>query len=83
MEQKEESEENKTIRNWLSNITSWFGKKKEIERIRVVTSKQTFWVSNPKKMKWWKGFVERQSASMLMNKNNTALPARITKVVYK
>jgi hypothetical protein len=75
--------ENPKIKNLLNKLKSWFTSNKEIARIRVVTSKQAFWVSNPKKIKFWKGFCEKQSAALLMSSDDVALPARITKVIYK
>ncbi len=75
-------EENKAVTSILSNIKKWFSKKNQIVRIRVVTPKQIFWVSNPKKMKFWKGLAQGQ-ASALMSKVGQRPGVYISKVVYK
>lgn len=83
-EEKNLSNTQKKINNMLSSIHSWFGKKKDILRIRVTNGKQTFWVSNKKKMKFWKGLAYHQGTILFKLKDNTSLPTvRILKVIYK
>ena len=78
----EEEKENKAVTTILSNIKKWFGGKKEIVRIRVVTPKQSFWVSNPKKIKFWKSLAVSQ-AGALIKKPDSIPGVKITKVIYK
>jgi hypothetical protein len=77
-----EEEQNKTVISILSNIKKWFSKKKKIARIRVVTPKQSFWVSNPKKIKFWKGIALSQAGALIKDPGKTP-GVKITKVVYE
>jgi hypothetical protein len=82
--QVEENPINTKIKDMLKNIKKMFSTKKEIEKIRVCTPKQSFWVRNPEKIKFWRSLSESQSNVLLGLKDNTYLPGvRITKVVYK
>ena len=79
----EEEKENPKIKSFLENLGRMFGKKKEIERVRVVTTKQSFWVSNPEKIKFWKNLSETQSRVLLFKPDAIRPSISITKVIYK
>ena len=79
------TENQKVAQKLLNKLKQWFRKReKKIKRIRVVTSKDSFWVSNPKKIKFWKTLAEKQATSTLRSSEGDNLPSiRITKVIHK
>jgi hypothetical protein len=84
LKEQSESREKKWTKAFLERLTNWFGTKKEIERIKVISGTNKFWCSNAKKIRFWKNLSERQSKNILGMKNVSIIPTvRITKVVYK
>ena len=82
MPEEKEQPKNPVVTSILSNLKNWFGKKKEISHIRVNTPKQSFWVSDPKKIKFWRGLAVAQ-AGALIQKPDELPGVRISKVIYK
>lgn len=79
----DEKKENTSIKKFLDNITTFFGKKKKIDRIYVTSATRSFWVSNPKKIKFWKDLAETQGKTLLFKNDAIRPTVTITKVIYK
>lgn len=74
--------EQKKAKSILENIKRWFGiKDKQIYKIRVISGTQKFWVKNPQKIEFWKGFAEKQALVSL--KESSFCFVRITQVIHK
>lgn len=85
METDKEIESNRAkIQGILDRLRSFFSPDavKKIDRVRVKTQMQTFWVKDPKKIKYWRSLAET-AARASMSSGRSMPSIMVTKIVYR